>query len=131
MAIDTVKYVSAVADLRTNFSNRFTDLKSNEKLMNFFSTPFSVTIDVPGNMQMEIIDLQCNSGLKKYTNVGLFHFYSIYTDKNTFPAIHSQALKMVSIFASNYLCEHLFSRMKNVKSKSRVRATNTYLENSL
>jgi hypothetical protein len=47
------KIASAVAGLRTEFGNRFTDFKSNEKSMNFFSTPFSVpTKDVTGNMQM-------------------------------------------------------------------------------
>jgi len=34
--------------------------------MNLFSTPFTVPIDdVPGNMQIEITDLQWNGGLKK------------------------------------------------------------------
>jgi len=58
--------------------------------MNLFSTPYSVPIDnFPGNMQMEIIYVQCNDGLKeKYSNVGLFDLDSKYTDTNTFPAMH-------------------------------------------
>jgi hypothetical protein len=51
MVMDTVKYSSAVADLRTELSNKFTDFKSNEKSMNLLFTPFTVSIDdVPGNM---------------------------------------------------------------------------------
>jgi hypothetical protein len=50
---------------------------------------------------------------------------------NTFPAIHSYALKIVSLFESTYFCEQRFSRMKNVKSKTRTKITNTHLENSL
>jgi hypothetical protein len=54
---------------------------------------------MPGNMQMTVIGLQCNSGLKeKYIYVGLFDLYSKYSDMNTLPAIHSHALKMVSLF---------------------------------
>jgi len=58
--------------------------------MNLFSSPFSVPIDdVPGNMQMEIIYVQCNGGLKeKYSNAGLFDLYSKYIDTNTFAAMH-------------------------------------------
>jgi len=40
-------------------------------------------------MQMEIIYVQCNGGLKeKYSNVGLFDLYSKYIDTNTFAAMH-------------------------------------------
>jgi hypothetical protein len=87
---------------------------------NLFSAPFSVPVDsVPGNMQMTVIDMQCNGGLKeKYIYIGLFGLYSKYIDMNTFPAIHSHALKMVSLFGSTYFCAQRFSRMKNVKSKS-------------
>jgi hypothetical protein len=80
---------------------------------------------------MEITDLQCNSGLKEKYNVRLFDFYSKNTDKNTFPAICFHALKMVSPFGSTYLCEQVFSRMKNIKSKRRTQITNTHLENTL
>jgi hypothetical protein len=45
MATDTVIYASAAADLRTEFSNRFTDFKLNENPINLFSTPFSVPIE--------------------------------------------------------------------------------------
>ena len=83
-------------------------------------------------MQMTVIDLQCNSGLKeKYIYVGLFGLYSKYSDMNTLPAIHSRALKMVSLYENTYFCEQSFSSMKNVKSKTRTKITNTDLENLL
>jgi len=108
----------------------FSDFKSNT---NLFFTPFSVPVDnVPGNMQMTVIDTQCNGGLKeKYIYVALFGSYSKYIDMNIFPAIHSHALKMVSVFGSAYFCEQRFSRMKSVKSKTRTKITNTHLENTL
>ncbi|KAK9882107.1 hypothetical protein WA026_018949 [Henosepilachna vigintioctopunctata] len=36
-----------------------------------------------------------------------------------------------SLFGSTYICEHLFSRMKDVKLKLRNRISDTHLENSL
>jgi len=74
---------------------------------NLVSAPFSVRVDnVLGNMQMMVIDMQCNGGLKeKYIYAGLFVLYSKYTDMNTFPTIHSHALKIVSLFGSAYFCE--------------------------
>jgi hypothetical protein len=58
--------------------------------MNLFSTPYSVPIDdLPGRMQMEIIYVQCNGGLKeKYSNARLFDVYSKCNDTNTFAAVH-------------------------------------------
>jgi len=52
-------------------------------------------------MQVTVIDLQCNIGLKeKYIYIGLYGLYSKYIDMNTFPTIHSHGLKMVSLFES-------------------------------
>ena len=56
---------------------------------------------------------------------------SKYFDTNPLPAAHSHAMKMVSLFGITYLCEQVYSRMKNVKSKTRTRITNTHLENPL
>uniref|UniRef100_A0A2S2NPE9 SCAN domain-containing protein 3 n=1 Tax=Schizaphis graminum TaxID=13262 RepID=A0A2S2NPE9_SCHGA len=37
----------------------------------------------------------------------------------------------MSLFGSTYTCEHIFSRMKIVKSKTRARLTDSHLESSL
>jgi hypothetical protein len=70
--------------------------------MNLFSNPYIVPIDdVLG--KMEILYVQCNGGLKKkYGNFGLVDLYSKFTLTNTFPVVHSQALKMVSLFGIIY-----------------------------
>jgi hypothetical protein len=65
-----VKQASAVDDLRTELRNRLTDFKSNEKSMKLFSTTFIELINnVPGNMEMEILDLPCSGGLKENTKI--------------------------------------------------------------
>lgn len=70
VATDVVKQTSAVAALRTELRNRFTDFRSNEKSMNLFSTTFIVFIDdASGNMEIEIIDLQCSGGLTENTKI--------------------------------------------------------------
>jgi hypothetical protein len=85
-----VKQASAVADLRTELRNRFTDFRSNEKSMNLFSATFIVlTDDVPGNMKMEIIDLQCSGGLKENTKILGSWIYIPNILTRTLPAIHS------------------------------------------
>ena len=101
--------------------------------MKLFCAPFSVNVeDYSGNIQMELIDFPCNSDLQeKFKNFGLLEFYSLYVEADRFPAIKSHALATASLFGSTYICEQLFSKMKNVKSKLRNRISDTRLENSL
>ncbi|XP_060881678.1 general transcription factor II-I repeat domain-containing protein 2B-like [Metopolophium dirhodum] len=107
----TEKYAEAISDLKHQFKLRFSDFKANETYFNLFSIPFSLPVeDVPENMQMEIIDLQNNK---------------------TYPNLRNNALRMMSLFGSTYTCEHIFSRMKIVKSKNRARLTDSHLESSL
>lgn len=127
------KFSEALSMLQQDFSNRFLDFKQNKNMMKLFCAPFSVNVeDYSGNIQMELIDFQCNSDLQeKFKNFGLLEFYSLYVEGDRFPAIRSHALATASLFGSTYICEQLFSRMKNVKSKLRNRISDTHLENSL
>lgn len=126
------KYITALQDLKTQFASRFSDFRKNEINLNLFAHPFNVSVeDAPEEVQMELIELQCNSTLKDKFNLGLIEFYSKYIPISDFPKIRDHALKMTSLFGTSYLCEQLFSRMKNVKSKTRTRITDVHLENSL
>jgi hypothetical protein len=68
------KYCTALSVLKSEFISRFQDFKSNETLLKTFSAPFSMDVeDALGIMQIELIDMQCNSDLEeKYENVALF-----------------------------------------------------------
>ncbi|XP_059048227.1 general transcription factor II-I repeat domain-containing protein 2B-like [Achroia grisella] len=126
------KYISALQDLKTQFHSRFPDFRRDEKYLNLFARPFSVSVEeVPEEFQMELIELQCNSTLKNKIDVDLLDFYSKYVSIRDFPKIRDHALKTISLFGSTYTCEQLFSRMKNVKSKMWTRITDVHLENSL
>ena len=76
--------------------------------------------------------MQCDSNLKeKFGQVKLLDFYKSYVSKVKYPGIYNHALLMSSLFGSTYICEQVFSRMKNIKCKSRTRITDNNLESSL
>lgn len=46
-------------------------------------------------------------------------------DMETYPNLQNNALKMLSLLSSTSSREHIFSRMKTIKSKTRTRLTDT------
>lgn len=69
--------------------------------------------------------------LEKYNNVEFSIFYSKYIDTETYIILRNNALRIMYLFGSTYACEHMFSRTKVVKSKTKARLTYIHLENSL
>lgn len=110
--------VTALEELKEEFISRFLDFKESEKLIDSFSRPFSANI-MPGNIQTELTELQCDSELKEKFKLGLTDFYSKYIDKDNFPNIRLNSLKMMSLFWSTYVCEQLFLKMNFVKNKTK------------
>ena len=101
--------------------------------MRMFSSPFSVDIEsVPTELQLEFVDLQCDSVVKsKFFEIPtLTDFYPKYVSEEKYPQIRKRVLFMFSIFGSTYICEQLFSQMKNVKSKTQARLTDQHLEDT-
>src|SRR5262249_53572554 len=52
-------------------------------------------------------------------------------DANRYEALRSYAIRILTCFASTYLCESSFSVMNNIKSCSRASLTNAHLEECL
>lgn len=128
------EYVQCISNLRKEFESRFSDFREKEIYMKMFSSPFSVdTESVPAELQLEFVDFQCDSSVKsKFFEIPtLTDFYSKYVSEEKYPQIRKHALFMSSIFGSTYVCEQLFSQMKNVKSKIRTRLTDQHLEDTL
>ena len=48
-----------------------------------------------------------------------------------FPVIRAEALKVLCLFGSTYVCESAFSFMNNMKNKKRARLSQDHLENCL
>ena len=88
--------------------------------------------EVPENLQMECIDLQCSSDLReKFKDFPLLEFYKKYVSKEKYQRIHRLAVFVTSLFGSTYLSEQVFSRMNHVKSPVRSLLSDSHMENSL
>ena len=119
--------------LRSEFEERFSDFRNQQPSLDLFSMPFSVNAaDMPGSVQMELLELQNNSSLReKFFNVPLLTFYKDYISEDAFPNLCGHALKMCALLGSTYLWEQFFSRMKHVKSKTRSQITGTNISRIL
>jgi 17beta-estradiol 17-dehydrogenase/3beta-hydroxysteroid 3-dehydrogenase/mitotic-spindle organizing protein 1 len=94
-----------------------------------FAIPLKADIEkAPENLQMELINLQCDTNLnqKVFWNK-IARFYS-YLPKEKFPLLRSFGLKMIAMFGSTYVCEQFFSIVKNNKRKSRSRLTDGHMK---
>jgi len=125
-------YSRVLNELLQQFDTRFKDFKALEIQFNIFSTPFSVDVEsVDEDIQMELVELQCDTILKqKYSDVGIPEFY-LYLQQDRFPNLHSQALRIIAMFGSTYLCEQFFSLMKFNKSSTRTKLTDEHLQATL
>jgi 17beta-estradiol 17-dehydrogenase/3beta-hydroxysteroid 3-dehydrogenase/mitotic-spindle organizing protein 1 len=74
-----------------------------------FAFPLKVDIEkAPENLQMELINLQCDTNLnQKFSETKLQYFYS-YLPKEKIPILRSFGLRMTAMFGSTYVCEQFF-----------------------
>ncbi|XP_074513446.1 general transcription factor II-I repeat domain-containing protein 2A-like [Sebastes fasciatus] len=127
------KYVDAIVKLQEEFDHRFADFKTHRATFQIFADPFSFDVqDAPPVLQMELIDLQCNSDLK-----AKFREVSGKADKlgqflrelpPSFPELSRMFRRTMCLFGSTYLCEKLISTMNFIKSKYRSRLTDDHLQ---
>lgn len=124
---DLDKYKDNITDLLREFERRFQVFSELENKFGFFRSPFTVKpSDVPADIQLELIDLQCDSAMKdKFGSVGLDTFYQYLVPG--YPKLTAMAAKVLSMFGTTYLCEQVFSVMNNNKTKQRSRLTNEHL----
>ena len=76
--LPTAHFAAKLSALGTEFKRRFADFAAQRCTFELLSNPFAVDVDsAPVNIQMELIDLQCNDTLKaKYHSVGAAQFPS-------------------------------------------------------
>lgn len=127
------EYASAIENLLQEFDQRFADFKTHRDTFQLFADPFSADVEsVPSLLQMELIDLQCNSELKTK-----FREAQGQADKTgqflrelppCFPELSKVFSRVMCLFGSTYLCEKLFSTMNFNKCKYRSRLSDAHLE---
>ena len=128
---DFTSYVSQIKELNNDFENRFKDFKSCENDFSLFTAPFSFDIQkADSNIQMELIEMQCDSILKdKYNEIGIPEFFSHLPSQ--YSKMRQFAARILAMFGSTYLCEQLFSLVKTTKTTHRSRLTAEHLSSIL
>lgn len=126
------EYDAVLSNLIQEFDSRFEDFRHSTADFELFAQPFTISVDaVRDDLQMELIELQCDSELKhKFTSLPLTDFYKC-VPANRYPKMCKQAQVMLSLFGSTYLCEQTFSLMNLNKSKLRSQMTDSHLHNIL
>ena len=90
--------------LSAEFSGCFRDFYGMEKDISLFSSPFSA----PHQLQLELIELQCDNELRgRQQQLSLTDFHR-QLEKGRFPEMRTFAKRMLSLFGSTYLCEQTF-----------------------
>ena len=123
-------FVKCISELQNTFSERFYDFRLQERNINFVTKPFFVEAeDAPTELQLELIDMQCDEFIKKkFGEISVDEFYRKYVHSEKFSKLKKNAARIISLFGSTYVCEQMFSRMKHVKNKIRSSITDGHLE---
>lgn len=141
--VQNEQFHSYLQNLKSEFSNRFQDIRPLTPLFQFVDNPFDCDVSVTaskmkllggdeGTVQLEIITLQHNTALRsKLKDATSTDFWMKYVDSSNFPELCRCCKKLLTMFGSTYVCEAGFSAMSNIKSKRRNSLTNEHLEDLL
>lgn len=126
------EYANQIRLLKVEFEKRFLDFNKCKNQFQIFTSPLSIEVEtVDEKLQLELIEIQCDSVLKeKFTEVGVTKFYN-YLSIDQFPNILLLAKRVLAMFGSTYLCEQLFSTLKNTKTPERSTITDQHLQSIL
>lgn len=126
-----VHFADKLSALRDEFARRFGDFEAQKKNFELLRNPFAINVETaPVQIQMELIELQCNGTLKaKYDTAGPAQF--IHSIPEEMPRLRLRAARTMCMFGSTYLCEKLFPVMKINKTAHRSRLTDEHLQSIL
>ena len=105
-------------DLEEEFIKYFPDIDKKRKAWKFIRNPFQCKVDEIFEAQEEFLELKFNSTSKdNIKELELEAFWVKYLPVD--PHISTQALRVLVMFSSTYLCEAEFSALVAVKTKYR------------
>ncbi|XP_043968005.1 general transcription factor II-I repeat domain-containing protein 2-like [Gambusia affinis] len=127
-AFSCARLTTKLTLLTNEFDRRFYDFKSQHSSFDIFANPFTADVcSAPHRLQMELIELQSDSGLRaKFRDVSIEDFYRL-LPPDLMPQLRLHAARVLSMFGSTYLCEQMFSIMNLNKTKHRSRITDENL----
>ena len=126
------KYTNMISALDNEFGRRFSDFQKLAAEFDILSSPFTTDFEkAPDAVQLELIDLQCDSTLKeKFQSESIDKFYAL-LNAFKFANLRKMAMKLLVLFGSTYICEQTFSTMNINKTKLRSNLTDVHLQSLL
>ena len=140
--LNTDRYTAKVEVLLESFQAKFSQFDVERDNVQLFSNPFTFPeckiSSLDTNIQLEVLDLKCNSALKGRfyelpdapSATDMVSFWRL-VPASVFPHLHIFALQYVCRFGSTYRCEQTFSAMKLIKDRSRSCLTDPHLRDLL
>uniref|UniRef100_A0A3B4VLY5 HAT C-terminal dimerisation domain-containing protein n=1 Tax=Seriola dumerili TaxID=41447 RepID=A0A3B4VLY5_SERDU len=118
--------------LMNEFDRRLSDFRAQHSGFAIFANPFTTNVcTAPQHLQMELIELQSDSGLRaKFQDAAIQDFYR-QLPPGLMPQLRLHAAHVLSMFGSTYLCKQMFSIMNLNKTKHRSRITDDNLHDVL
>ena len=104
----TPNFVKCISELQNTFNECFHDFRLQEQNINFVTQPVEAE-DAPAELQLELIDLQCNKFIKKFDDISIDEFYHKYVPSEKFTKLKKNAAQMISLFGSTYVCKQMLS----------------------
>jgi hypothetical protein len=139
------QYTSFISKIREEFEVRFSQFRDVEKLSDLIKNPMRAQPDgnwrndVTGNgisdrvtipaIQLELCDLKSTETEAILADIETF-WCSNYTAEK-YPQLTKMARSCLTIYASTYLCESVFSNMNHIKNKFRSKLSQQHLHQLL
>ncbi|XP_068246863.1 zinc finger BED domain-containing protein 5-like [Palaemon carinicauda] len=113
--------ITHLSSLKAEFTKYFPDIDDMRESWKFIRNPFQCEFaNVAEEIQEEFLELKFNSTAKdEFNDLDLETFWIIY--HSVYPLISHQALRVLTMFGSTYLCETAFSTLTAIKTKYRNR----------
>ncbi|XP_068243831.1 protein FAM200C-like [Palaemon carinicauda] len=113
--------ITHLSSLKAEFTKYFPDIDDMRESWKFIRNPFQCEFaNVAEEIQEEFLELKFNSTAKdEFNDFDLETFWIKY--HSVYPLISHQALRVLTMFGSTYLCETAFSTLTAIKTKYRNR----------